>query len=167
MYSANDRRSLLSKARQAVIDLQWAVRSLPSDKLSWRPAEHQWSAHEVLSHVRDVQREVYGLRVRRILSEEKPSLELFDETRWQAEHYHPQESAEAMLAELRRDLEETLGIFEKLPAEAWERVGIHPELGPTTAEYWAFRMCAHTVEHLDQILDIHQQLWLQSLRQPL
>lgn len=159
MYSDSYRRSLLSKAHQAVIDLEWAIRSLSADKLSWRPAEGEWSAHEVLSHIRDIQRHVYGLRVRRILSEERPRLELFDETRWQAEHYDPRESAEAMLSHLRRNLEETLGIFERLPAEAWDRLGIHPELGPTTAEYWAFRMYAHAVEHLDQILDIHNALW--------
>jgi hypothetical protein len=108
-----------------------------------------WSLHQIVSHTRDVQRLVYGARIRRTLLEDNPQFETFDADEWMAAHYNPQEPLAGILNELTQDVDELCAVLSGTPRETWSREGCHPELGRgLTLQFWVERSLAHVQEHL-------------------
>ena len=60
--------------------LEAALEAASADELAFRPGEGELSLTEQACHLRDLEREGYLVRVRRILAEETPALEGFDGT---------------------------------------------------------------------------------------
>lgn len=58
--------------------LEAALDAASGDELAFRPGEDEFSLVEQACHLRDVEREGYLVRVRRILAEDSPALEEFD-----------------------------------------------------------------------------------------
>ena len=63
------------------------VSNYPEPAISHRPGEHNWSIKEILCHLADIQELVLG-RVQKMLAEENPSIELYDEERENRERDH-------------------------------------------------------------------------------
>jgi hypothetical protein len=55
-----------------------ALASVPADELRRQPRPGEFSLVEHACHLRDVEREAYAVRVRRMLGEREPALEPFD-----------------------------------------------------------------------------------------
>jgi hypothetical protein len=111
--------------------------------------EGDWSLHQIASHTRDVQKLVYGMRVRLTLSEENPCFEGFDADVWMAEHYNPHEPLAGILQEFADNVDELCDVLRGMPLEAWSRVSAHDELGGgLTLQLWVERSLAHIEEHL-------------------
>ncbi len=113
------------------------------------PAADSWNAHQIASHVRDVDRFVYGERIRRTLQENVPLFKDFDADKWMAEHYDPAEPLEKLLSELLKSVENMSGALRELPPEVWSRESRHESLGGgLTLQLWVERSLAHLEEHL-------------------
>lgn len=111
----------------------------------------EWSPHRVIFHLRAVEAQAYAPRLRQILEHDHPELPDFDEGGWMAEHYQPDEPAQAILdswQEVRRDVGRRL---EGIPAEAWSRTGHHVYWGERTLQWWVERSLAHAEEHRRQL----------------
>ncbi len=109
------------------------------------PVEEGWNAHQIAFHVRDVNREVYGLRIRRTANETNPLFKNFDPNTWMAAHYNKDEDIQKITSEF-NDLHNMLAA---LPNEAWSRTSTHEALGPElTLQLWVERSLAHLEEHL-------------------
>jgi hypothetical protein len=90
-----------------------------------------WTPSEVAGHLCDAAR-YWGARMRRVVYEQSPALELFDEgtmVRLAAYRYWP---LTLQLREFRLLSEGTVAFLRGLPAEAWQRSGSHPERGTIT-----------------------------------
>ncbi|MDX1600681.1 MAG: DinB family protein, partial [Anaerolineales bacterium] len=70
--------------------LREATQDLSSDQLHRPPEEGEWSPHQVVAHVAAAEQEALAPRLRRILEEDQPSLDDWDETRWMEENYDPE-----------------------------------------------------------------------------
>ncbi|MEJ5241733.1 MAG: DinB family protein [Anaerolineales bacterium] len=111
-----------------------------------------WNAHQIAAHVRDVQRHVYGMRIRRTAAEEDPLFNNFDADAWMAEHYRADEPLELILAEIESDVEELVAWLRTLPETAWSRVSRHETQGRNlTLQHWVERSLAHLKEHLETL----------------
>ncbi|MGB8983537.1 MAG: DinB family protein [Anaerolineales bacterium] len=116
------------------------------------PLEGGWSVHQIAVHTRDVEKLVYGWRVRRTAAEENPEFPNFDGNTYLAEHYAAGESLHEVLDGLVKNTEELVELLGNLPAEAWSRVSRHATLGGgLTLQTWAERGLAHIEEHLESI----------------
>jgi hypothetical protein len=135
-------------------DLRWAVGQLPPADQGWAPAPGEWSAHETAAHTRDTEREVYLLRVRRVLREERPELAWFDEVGWHASHYRPDEPIEHILSEYEAAHGELVALLRGIDSAAWERSGLHPTAGAQTTAYWARHCYNHALDHVHQIIKV-------------
>lgn len=150
-----DRGRLLSNLRSLPNELDHLIEPLPADELRWRPIPNKWSIGEILAHLRDVERDVFQVRLRRTLYEDGPTFESWDQNQVAHERgYHDGDHATAA-GEFRELRGETIRMLESVPLEFWERVGVHPERGPASVEQQVTRQIRnHDVTHLIQIKDI-------------
>ena len=134
-----------------------AVAGLTSAQLQATPTPGAWSIQQILVHLADS--EVIGYeRIRRVIAEDHPLLQPYDEEAWGSNlHYHQQDPQ--FVLELFRLLRQaSTALLHLLPAEAWERVGLHTENGEMSL-YTIFQAYHdHGIAHLQQIENARQQL---------
>lgn len=112
----------------------------------------EWTAHQMASHVRDVNSVIYGGRIRRTLNEATPEFKRFDADQWMAEHYQREEPLEKILSEFSASVNEMLDLLKTMPAEGWSRLSRHETLGgELTLQSWVERSLAHIEEHLQTL----------------
>ncbi len=112
-----------------------------------------WSVHQIAAHTRDVEKMVYGLRVRRTLEEDDPLFENFDGDAYMAEHYRADEPLASILDELADSVRDNAARLRALPPEAWTRASRHVTYGSGfTAQTWMERALAHIEEHLKTVI---------------
>jgi FMN phosphatase YigB (HAD superfamily) len=120
---------------------------------SWgqRPKPGEWSAGEILCHLRDVEREVNLPRLRRLLTEQDPFISAVDPDRWaEPRGYRRQSGPEALTAFTEARLE-TLGLLGTLAPEAWAKPARHSLLGPTRLSEIFSVAAEHDLLHLAQL----------------
>jgi len=150
MEQLNEYRAhLLDRLEESVREFRAAVQSV---KDANAPQADGWSAHQIAVHTRDVEKMVYGMRIRRSIAEDNPIFENFDGDAWMVEHYDPNESLASMLDELVDSVSQTVATLRPLPPETWSRPSQHETYGGGfTTHTWVERSLAHIEEHLETI----------------
>ena len=111
-----------------------------------------WNIHQFAVHVRDVDKFVYGERIRRTLSEDNPVFKSFDADVWMESHYKKDEPFEQVLDEFLKSVIEARKMLDGVPIEAWSRVSSHESIGgDLTLQLWVERSLAHIEEHLKAV----------------
>ena len=145
------RQHLLERYEEAAHEFREAVETVDSPKVP-READG-WNVHQIAAHTRDVERMIYGLRVRRSLEEENPLFENFDGDAWMAEHYNTDEPLASILDELADSVRTNVARLKRLPPEAWTRPSRHETYGGGfTVQTWVERGLAHSEEHLTTVI---------------
>lgn len=109
----------------------------------------EWTVHQIASHTRDVDKIIYGARIRQTLNEENPEFKSFDADAWMADHYNKDEPLENILSDLSENVADLRRILQTMPHEAWSRVSRHETMGGgLTLQLWVERSLAHIEEHL-------------------
>ena len=112
-----------------------------------------WTVLEVVCHLRDFE-EVVRFRIRMLSTEDAPRFPIWDHDALVTENaYNHQDLQEVLhtLLKSRKALQET---FTALPAELWERTGVHPEYGDYSMTDVALQVGWHDVNHMEQITRI-------------
>jgi hypothetical protein len=118
----------------------------------FKPLEQDgWNAHQIAVHVRDVQAQVYGMRIRRSVAEENPLFPNYDGDAWMAEHYNPQEPIANILTDFSKDAASLAELLHGQPDSAWSRPSRHETQGDFVMQTWVERALAHIREHLETI----------------
>jgi hypothetical protein len=131
-----------------VLRAAWAA--VPSEARQWRPAEGEWSAHEVVCHCADSETQAAS-RIRILVVDKAPVIQGYDEAAWARDldyHQHPVELALATVDAVRAN---TAALLRRLPPSAWQKTGRHTESGPYTAESWLGIYGEHLEVHARQI----------------
>ena len=117
-----------------------------------------WNVHQIAAHTRDVDKFVYGLRVRRTALENNPEFPSFDGDLYMAENYNATESLRELLDELVRNVDALVELLRALPKQAWSRISRHTTLGSgITLQTWAEKDLAHIEEHLEGVRQGNQR----------
>lgn len=127
------------------------LRGLSAEQLRQRPREGEWSMKEVMAHFLKVERDVFLLRLKRIVNEDRPRFESFDPEVWAAERDHRQGDFVddwRRFAEARR---ETVALLTSQPPAAADRIGLSAFFGPVTLAQYATHIVDHDLEHLAQL----------------
>ena len=144
----------------------WNLKSLPNEledllknqdeeTLRWRPIPNKWSIKEIMCHLRDMEREAYLARYRKLFAEDNPTLHNVDQDRIAHESDYINQDTKAALEEFKRLREETIQTLEDAPPEAWARGGNHETDGPMTVESLVHRQIkGNDLNHLVQMKDI-------------
>ena len=114
--------------------------------------EGSWNTHQLAAHTRDVEKLVYGMRIRRTAEEDNPEFLEFDPDNWISYIYTIDEPLTSILDELSASVKETISFLRELSPEAWIRESSHETFGSGfTLQTWVERGLAHIGEHLESV----------------
>ncbi len=151
-------RAEITRYLRSVPDLtEKILQGLSDDELSRRPSPDEWSALEVCCHLRDYAQEE-GVRVRRLVEEDEPALDSYDQEAWALERNYQGDDPARVRTALRAFWGGLAYQLEGLADEQWERGGTHPERGAVTVRSRTERQVAHAQAHLEQLRAIRQQV---------
>ena len=104
-------------------------------RLRRRPAPGEWAIIEDVAHLADTEERALG-RVRRMLAEDHPQLEPFDQEALAVHRRYLELDLEQELARLEQLRGRHLAVLEALDAAGWERTGQHGEHGVMSVELY-------------------------------
>ncbi|MFI5119977.1 MAG: DinB family protein [Thermoanaerobaculia bacterium] len=134
------------------------IRGLTERQLETRPAPGKWCIKEIVAHLADSE-VILGSRYRFVGAHDRPALPSTDQDAF-VERLGPMNAKAADLADdfaMARAV--NLGLFERLPGEAWDRVGLHAERGEESIRYMVAMYAGHDRIHLAQIETIRTGLF--------
>ena len=153
-----ERAALLHILAETPARLKSALKGVPKKLLLWTPGPGKWSILEIVAHMRDMERDAYLTRYRRILAEENPALpDLDGDVIAIRDDYRS-----LKLPELMRDWlkarRECLKVLKSVKGARWERVGTHETAGPLSMDVLLRRHAMGNDEaHLGQIEGIKKR----------
>jgi len=145
------REHLLPRLRPFVPALEVLLGGLPAPDLRWRPSAGGWSLNEIVGHLLDEEREDFRPRLRSTLEDPARPWAPIDPEARVRERQHQQADAQALLAALRREREDSLVWLEGLGPVDWNRAHAHPALGRLSAGDLLASWAAHDALHLRQV----------------
>jgi hypothetical protein len=131
---------------------------LLDDQQRWKPRGEDFSLLEHVCHLRDLEREGYGVRIERILREDRPSLPDFDGAQVARERDYLQESLPRALESFGAARAHNLAVVSNLAAAQLGRIGLLDPAGEVSIEGLLAMMCAHDEEHREQIAELQRRL---------
>lgn len=134
------------------------LRGLTEKQLETKPAPGKWCIKEIVAHLADGE-VILGSRCRFIGAHDRPPLPGYDQDAF-VERLGPMNARAADLADdfaMARAV--NLGLFERLPEEAWDRVGLHSERGEESIRTIVAMYAGHDRVHLAQIETIRTGLF--------
>ena len=169
-YLARPLEERLARLRRTADDLARAIQGQPEAMLSRRPDPTNWSANDVICHLRDIE-ELCILRFHMMLAMDDPKVFVvgapprdpeawgiggevpfpLDPDRWVEERQYARNDAKAALAAFRRRRAEVLAFLRGLSREQWQRGSLHPTHGRVTFAEWTAGMAGHDENHLAQL----------------
>ena len=135
-------------------ELERAMARVPEERLGWRPADWGGSPGETFTvlehvcHLRDIERDGYHVRVRRLLEEESPSLVSLDGYEMARERRYAQDDAREAAAAFRAARAETLARLRGLDEAQLRRSGEFAEYGRLTLVGLVQYLRSHDLQHL-------------------
>ena len=130
--------------------LEAALQSADAGELTLRPAEDGFSLVEQACHLRDLEREGYLARVRRILAEDTPALDGFDGAAVAKARDYRREDAHAAARDFAAARREAIALIAPLSAAELARGAMFDGKRITLAELVAM-MCDHDRGHREEI----------------
>jgi GNAT superfamily N-acetyltransferase len=124
---------------------------VPAQFIRRRSADDRFSVLENICHLRDLENEGYGERIRRVLAEANPSLPDFDGSRLAIEREYQRHDYDSALAEFRAARARNVALLRGLTAEQFQRPGIQQGAGPVTLEKIVLMMQEHDQSHLHDL----------------
>lgn len=149
--SSEERERLIEQYASGPGRLRAAVAAVPSEAMKWRPAEGEFSVHEVVCHCADSET-VAAARIRYLTAEKEPVIQGYDQDKWPSVHDYHSHPLEAALACVEAVRANTAPLLRRLPDDAWDRAGRHSEISePYTGHLWLEIDSRHVDEHVEQI----------------
>lgn len=129
---------------------------LTTAQLRTAPIPGEWSANDVLAHLRSCA-DQWGGCIARILAEDRPTLWAIDPRTWMKETDYPDLEFRASLSAFTAQRADLLTVLQPLPPEGWSRAatvrGAGAVLERTVLDY-AQRLVRHERPHIKQIARI-------------
>jgi hypothetical protein len=148
--TAAERQTLIAQYKAGYHEVVRALAGIASDEREWRPAAGEWSVHEVVHHLADSET-ISGIRLRRLLIENNPVIQGYDEAEY-ARHFRYQERPwEPALRAFEAARATTAQLLDSMTEADWGRTGTHTESGPYSATKWLRIYADHGHVHAEQI----------------
>jgi hypothetical protein len=155
--TTEERQQLIDQYKAGAAEVTQALEGFPQDNLHAHPIEGKWSAAEIVHHLGDSET-TSGLRLRRLLSEEHPLIQGYDQDVYATELRYNQREIGPSLDLFRSTRACTAQLFDFMTEEDWHREGTHSESGSYSAEDWLKIYAAHAHNHAAQIQRLREAL---------
>jgi len=127
------------------------------------PAPEQWSVRQIAIHMRDTEEQVFLLRSEHALTGEHPTVAMFVQEEWSKEHPADAEAFEKIVADFRAARRKLIRLLRNTSNRKWNDYALHPKLGKLTVGVMAIFNYSHSLEHLAQLIDIHEKAVLKQI----
>lgn len=145
----------LAVLEQTPIILEKILAGASADALHWKPSADRWSIGEVLAHLVEVE-QVFRTRAKRMLEEEDPQLESYDQNAAYAAGKYSSGRAEEHLRQFCHERDLSVSLLRYAPTGSEARTAQHSELGGITLgellNEWAF----HDLGHVKQVSELYR-----------
>lgn len=158
------RAEVVSRLRSATEDLQWMVRGLGRSPAADKTSPDEWSIHEQVSHLRDMEQEVYLPLLRWATVPEMLDPRDYNRVAWHESRYNAGEPLESIVLDIVRIREEELAIYREMTDEVWTRYRTDTRWGPLTCQWIAEVMYRHVLDHMQTIMALQADLHLEASR---
>jgi len=145
-----EREALIARYAAGYDEVTKALEGFPASGMTAHPIAGKWSAHQIVHHLADSE-STSAQRLRRLLADEHPMIQGYDQERWADALRYEQRDLGPALDAFRAARATTLQLFPGMTEADWTRPGWHTESGPYTAETWLAIYAAHAHGHADQI----------------
>lgn len=131
--------------------LERLAQLVPAERWDARPSPDRYSPKELVCHLLEVE-EAFYRRYKQIAEEDRPQLSVYDAEAEPLDDRFVKGSLHEALEQFARARQRSVDYLNRLPAEARDRVGIHPEFGEWSI-FQQVQLCvAHDLLHLCDIL---------------
>ena len=130
--------------------LRKLVRGLTEEQLATAPAPGKWSIKQIVAHLADGE-VILGSRYRFAAAHERPPIAGYDQDLFVERLGVENTTTEELLADFELARAVNLGLLQRLPEGALERVGIHAERGEESIAKMVAMYAGHDRVHLEQI----------------
>ena len=155
--SPQDREKLIAQYRSGYDEVVASLERFPESSLTAHPINGKWSAAEIVHHLADSET-TSGLRLRRLLVEDHPLIQGYDQEAYAARlDYNKRDIAPALEA-FKSARATTAQLFDLMSNEDWQREGTHSESGAYTPEDWLRIYAEHAHNHASQIRRLRDAL---------
>jgi hypothetical protein len=155
--NSDERSELIAIYRNGYREVVAALEGFNPDAFTAHPIEGKWSAAEIVHHLADSET-TSGLRLRRLIVEEHPLIQGYDQDVYAARLNYNRRDLAPSLEAFRFARETTAQLFDFMSDEDWRREGTHSESGSYTAEDWLRIYAAHAHNHAAQIRRLREAL---------
>jgi hypothetical protein len=145
-----EREALIARYVAGYDEVANALAGFPASGMTSHPIPGKWSAAQIVHHLADSE-STSAHRLRRLLAEEHPMIQGYDQERWAKSLRYEQRDIQPALDAFRAARATTAQLFPGMTEADWTRPGWHTESGPYTAETWLTIYAAHAHGHADQI----------------
>lgn len=156
---AGSAAAALKRLAETPAKVKALVRGLDARGFATRYGPGKWNVRQLVCHLRDCEL-MFGVRWRLILSEERPTLQSFDQDLWADSANYAKQDAKAALATLVALRAGNLEMLKLASGKALDRVGHHAQYGPITIAQMARHLSAHDENHLGH-LKLARAAWSQ------
>jgi DinB family protein len=141
---------LLERFRRGAELVAVSITGAAGSELDYAPEPGKWSIRQIVAHLADA--EIVGtMRMRRVIAEDDPKLEAFDQNAWAANLDYARRKTSQTLETFRRMRGENYELLKELPEAAFERAGIHSERGRLTLKQLLQGYAEHAENHAAQM----------------
>lgn len=150
-----DSQDLLTDLTQVSQQLIEEVNDLRPAQATLSPALHEWSAKEVMCHLRDADR-IYIERMQKMLQEDEPLLRAFYPEALATENNYQNQDWTLAFREFLAARQQLITIFNELRPGQWYKAGMHQELGRINMFDIAQTITEHSRMHLAQLRNLKE-----------
>ena len=132
--------------------------ALPKQDLRWKPSADEFSVVEQVCHLRDLEREGYSVRIRKMLAENQPILPDFDGSRIARERNYNNQDFESACQEFALARAENVRLMKTLSPDQLKRSGALEGVGVITVEKLFHLMREHDQSHRKELSDLRERI---------
>jgi hypothetical protein len=155
--TSDERQELISQYKNGYSEVVRSLEGFPADLLTAHPIQGKWSAAEIVHHLADSET-TSGLRLRRLLVEDHPLIQGYDQDAYAAALNYNNRDIAPSLDAFRSARATAVQLFEFMSDEDWQREGTHSESGSYSAKDWLTIYAAHAHNHAAQIRRLREAL---------
>jgi len=146
----SDISELLERLRRGAELVAVTITGAAGSELDFVPGPGKWSIRQIVAHLSDSE-VAAAMRLRRIIAEENPRLEAYDQDAWATNLDYSRRKPSQALETFRRIRAENYELLKELPETAFDRAGVHSERGTLTLKQLVQLVAEHAESHAAQL----------------
>jgi hypothetical protein len=131
---------------------------MAEQELRLKPSNDEFSVVEQVCHLRDLEREGYGARIKKMLAENEPQLPDFDGSRIARERDYNKQDFESACREFTHQREENVRVMKTLSPDQLNRSGVLEGVGTITLERLFQLMREHDQSHRQELNALRERI---------